>query len=158
MIDPQLLRENPDALKQSQQARGDSVELVDEAIVADTARRAAIAEFEALRAEQNAHSKLVASAPKDEKKSLVDQAQALAVRVKAANQRASDADERFTTLVRMIANPIIEGVPAGGEDDFVTLKTHGEPTAFDFTPRDHAELGEILDAIDIARGVKVSGA
>lgn len=158
MIDPQLLREDPDAVRRSQRARGDSVDLVDEAISADTVRRAAIAEFEALRAQQNAHGKLVAAAAKDEKQALVDQAQALAVQVKATSQNATDADERFTTLVRMIANPIIDGVPAGGEDDFVTLRTHGEPVRFDFEARDHAELGELLGAIDIARGVKVSGA
>lgn len=80
------------------------------------------------------------------------------MQVKATSQNATDADERFTTLVRMIANPIIDGVPAGGEDDFVTLRTHGEPVRFDFEARDHAELGELLGAIDIARGVKVSGA
>ncbi|MBX3093350.1 MAG: serine--tRNA ligase [Cryobacterium sp.] len=158
MIDPQLLRENPDAIRQSQRARGDSVELIDEAIAADGARRAAIASFESLRAEQNAFGKTVASAPKEEKAALVDQAQALAVRVKAASQASAEADERFTKIVRMIANPIIEGVPAGGEDDFVTLKTHGEPVVFDFEPRDHVELGELLKAIDITRGVKVSGA
>ncbi|MDQ4137541.1 MAG: serine--tRNA ligase, partial [Actinomycetota bacterium] len=62
MIDPQLLRENPDALRASQRARGDSVELVDRAVEADAARRSAITEFESLRAEQNAHGKRVASA------------------------------------------------------------------------------------------------
>lgn len=158
MIDPQLLRENPDVVRQSQRARGDSVALVDEALEADSARRAAITEFETLRAEQNAFGKRVAAASKEDKAVLVDQAQALAVTVKAANQASAEADERFTKIVRMIANPIIEGVPAGGEDDFVTLKTHGEPAKFDFEPRDHVELGELLKAIDIARGVKVSGA
>lgn len=139
-------------------SRGDSVDLVDEAITADAERRSAIVEFEALRAEQNAHSKKVSAAPKEEKQALVAEAQALAVKVKAASQAATAADERFGKLIRMIANPIIDGVPAGGEDDFVTLRTHGEPASFDFEPRDHAELGELLQAIDIARGVKVSGA
>ena len=158
MIDPQLLRDDPDAVKRSQVARGDSIELVDEALAADAERRSAIAEFESLRAEQNAHSKTVSSAPKEQKQALVAEAQALAVRVKTANQAANAADERFGKLIRMIANPIIDGVPAGGEDDFVTLRTHGDPVSFDFEPRDHAELGELLGAIDIARGVKVSGA
>lgn len=158
MIDPQLLRENPDAVKQSQRARGDSEELVDEAVQADSVRRAAITAFETLRAEQNAFGKTVAAAPKEEKAALVDQAQALAVKVKAASQASTDADERFTKIVRMIANPIIDGVPAGGEDNFVTLRTHGDPVSFDFEPRDHVELGELLKAIDITRGVKVSGA
>ena len=76
MIDPVLLRENPDVLKRSQEARGDSVELVDDALEADRARRAAITEAERLRAEQNAFGKTVAKAPKDEKAALVAEAQA----------------------------------------------------------------------------------
>jgi seryl-tRNA synthetase len=157
VIDPQLLRENPDAVRRSQQARGDSIELVDAALHADSERRTAITEFEALRAEQNQFSKIVAAAPKDEKRELVAKAQELAARVKEANQRASDAEAEFSRVVGSISNPIIDGVPAGGEDDFVTLKTVGEPAAFDFEARDHVELGELLKAIDIARGTKVSG-
>jgi seryl-tRNA synthetase len=157
VIDAQLLRDNPDALRRSQAARGASVSLVDEAISADSARRAAIGEFETLRAEQNAFGKTVASAPKDEKQALVAKAQELAGRVKAAGQTASDAEAEFTRVVGSIANPVIEGVPAGGEENFVTLREVGEKAAFDFEPRDHAEIGELLDAIDITRGVKVSG-
>ncbi len=157
MIDPQLLRENPDAVKLSQAARGDSVELVDAAIGADLARRAAIAEFEALRAEQNAFGKTVAAADKAEKALLVAQAQELAARVKEASQRATDAEAEFTELAGSIANPIVDGVPAGGEENFATLREVGSPTRFDFEPLDHVELGERLRAIDIARGTKVSG-
>ncbi|WP_168625848.1 serine--tRNA ligase [Cryobacterium sp. BB307] len=157
MIDPQLLRENPDAVRRSQRARGDSVELVDAALQADSERRSAITEFEALRAEQNQFSKTVAAAPKDEKRELVAKAQELAARVKEANQRASDAEAEFSRVVGSISNPIIDGVPAGGEDDFLTLKTVGEPAAFNFEARDHVELGELLGAIDITRGTKVSG-
>ncbi|MDM4763888.1 serine--tRNA ligase [Galbitalea sp. SE-J8] len=157
MIDPQLLRDDPDLVRRSQEARGSSVALVDEAIGADAARRAAITAYENLRAEQNAFGKTVAQAPKDEKPALVAQAQQLAARVKAAQAEATDAEAAFATTVGAIQNPIIDGVPAGGEEDFVTLRTHGEPRAFDFEPRDHAELGELLDIIDIPRGVKVSG-
>ncbi|HMH57774.1 MAG TPA: serine--tRNA ligase [Galbitalea sp.] len=157
MIDPQLLRDNPDAVRASQRARGASVALVDEAIAADSSRRTAIGEFENLRAEQNAFGKMVASASKDEKQALVAQAQQLAASVKAAQQVAADAEVGFTRIVGSIANPVIEGVPAGGEENFVTLREVGTKAAFDFEPRDHVELGELLGAIDITRGAKVSG-
>jgi seryl-tRNA synthetase len=157
VIDPVLLRENPDLLKRSQEARGASVEAVDEALAADAARRTTIAEFEALRAEQNVFGKQVAAAPKDEKKALVAQAQELAARVKAASAIATDAEAHFNQIVRTIANPIIDGVPAGGEENFITLRTHGETPEFDFEARDHLELGELLGAIDMSRGAKVSG-
>lgn len=157
MIDPQLLRENPDAVRASQRARRAPVELVDEAVAADAARREAITAFEALRAEQNAHGKRVASAPRDERAALVAQAQELSSRVKAAQLAATEADESFVRIAGSIPNVVLEGVPEGGEHDFVTLREVGEKPAFDFEPRDHLALGELLDAIDVPRGVKVSG-
>ncbi len=163
MIDPQLLRDQPDVVRTSQRLRGSSVELVDEALAADLARRAAIAAFEADRAEQNAFGKLVAAAPKDEKAALVAQAQSLAGRVKVGQQAAADAEAEFTRVAGSIQNVVIDGVPAGGEDDFVVLKHVGDKPTFDPAdfpngPRDHLELGELLDAIDMPRGAKVSGA
>lgn len=157
MIDPQFLRENPDSVRRSQETRGSSVALVDDAIAADARRRASIGDFENLRAEQNAFGKTVAAAPKDEKQALVAQAQELAARVKAAQQVAQEAETEFAALAGAIGNVVIDGVPAGGEDDWRLVREVGVPASFDFEPRDHAELGELLGAIDIARGVKVSG-
>ncbi|PJJ65114.1 serine--tRNA ligase [Compostimonas suwonensis] len=157
MIDPVLLREHPDLIKRSQAARGDSVDVVDEAIAADAARRAAIGAYESLRAEQNAFGKTVAKAPKDEKQALVAEAQSLAARVKEAQADATAAEEGFDAVIRRIANVIVEGVPAGGEDDFTVLREVGDIPSFDFEPRDHLELGELLGAIDMHRGAKVSG-
>jgi len=158
VIDPVLLRENPDVVRRSQEARGDSVQLVDEALQADIERRAAITAFEELRAEQNAFGKQVAQAPKDQKQALVAQAQALAGRVKEAQQTANTAEAHFSSVLRRIGNPIVDGVPSGGEDDFIVLKEVGGVPEFDFEPRDHLELGELLGAIDMARGAKVAGA
>ncbi|MEQ1735776.1 MAG: serine--tRNA ligase, partial [Rhodoglobus sp.] len=157
MIDPQLLRDDPDSVRRSQASRGASVELVDEAIAADANRRSTIGEFESLRAEQNVFGKTVATAPKDQKQALVAQAQELAARVKTAQQAAQDAEADFTRIAGSIGNVTIDGVPAGGEENFATLREVGDKSTFDFEPRDHAELGELLGAIDIARGVKVSG-
>ncbi|HEY8588453.1 MAG TPA: serine--tRNA ligase, partial [Naasia sp.] len=158
MIDPQLLRDNPDAVRRSQESRGASVGAVDEAVQADAARRSSITEYERLRAEQNAFGKQVAAAPKEEKAALVQQAQSLAADVKAAQQTANEAEQRFTEVMRGIANVILPGVPAGGEDDFEVLREVGERPQFDFEPKDHLGVAEGLDAIDMARGAKVSGA
>ncbi|CAG7844587.1 Serine--tRNA ligase [Pseudoclavibacter triregionum] len=158
VIDAQLLRDQPDLVRASQRARGADPSLVDAALEADAARRAAIGEFESLRAEQNAFSKRVAKASKEEKPALLEHVKELAGRVKAASAAASEADEAYAQAVRRIPNLVIEGVPAGGEDDFVTLRTVGERASFDFAPRDHLELGEKLGAIDMQRGAKVSGA
>ena len=157
MIDLDLLRENPDAVKASQRARGASEELVDQAVAADAKRRAKLAEFEVLRAEQNAHSKLVSTAPKEEKAGLVAAAQTLAANVKAADAAAGEAAAELDTILWQIENVVCEGVPAGGEDDFEVLREVGTKPSFDFTMKDHAELGLDLDILDIERGVKVSG-
>lgn len=157
MIDPQILRENPDAVRQSQLARGASVQLVDDAIAADQNRRQRIGEFESLRAEQNSFGKKVAQAPPAEKKVLVAEAQQRAARVKAAQLVSTEAEAQFTRIVGALGNITLDGVPAGGEDDWELVREVGTPASFDFEPRDHADLGEILGAIDIPRGVKVSG-
>jgi seryl-tRNA synthetase len=157
VIDPVLLRDNPELVKRSQEARGESPDTVDAALEADRSRRAAITAFEELRAAQNAHGKRVAQAPKEEKAALVAEAKELSERVKRAQHAVAAAEEASDSALARIENIVIDGVPAGGEDDFITLRTHGQTPAFSFEPRDHLELGEILGAIDMERGTKVSG-
>ena len=157
MIDLNLLRENPDAVKTSQRLRGRSEELVDEAVRLDADKRKSLAEFESLRAEQNAHSKLVSQASKEEKANLVAAAQDLAARVKVANEQANLASEALDKVLWQIENVVVDGVPAGGEDDFVVIKEVGQKPSFNFEPKDHVALGELLDVIDIERGAKISG-
>lgn len=158
MIDLALLRDEPELVRRSQIARGNAPETVDAALEADRSRRSALSAFEELRAEQNAFGKTVARAPKDEKAALVAQAKQLADRVKQAQQAAGAAAEAAASVLDRIENVIIDGVPAGGEADFVELRRVGDVPAFDFEPRDHLELGELLGAIDMERGAKVSGA
>ena len=157
MIDPVFIRDNPELVKRSQEARGVSPATVDQAVAADRDRRAAITAYEELRAAQNAHGKRVARAPRAEKAALVAEAKELSERVKAAQHAVTAAEEASVAALAQIENIVIDGVPAGGEENFVTLRTHGEQRVFDFEPRDHLELGEILDAIDMERGTKVSG-
>ncbi len=158
MIDLALLRDNPEIVRRSQAARGNDQSTVDVALEADRSRRAALSAFEELRAEQNAFGKLVAKAPKEEKAALVAQAKDLAERVKQAQHAANEAAEAAAAALARIENVVIDGVPAGGEADFVELRRVGDVPAFDFEPKDHLELGELLGAIDMERGAKVSGA
>ena len=80
----------------------------------------------------------------------------LADRVKAAEVQQADAEAAFTAAHLAISNVIIDGVPAGGEDDYAVLDVIGEPAVID-NPKDHLELGEKLGLIDMERGAKVSG-
>ncbi len=161
MIDPKLLRTEPDLLRAAQEARGESVELVDSLIAADERRRSAIASYETLRAEQKSIGKDVARAKGEEKVALIARTKALSTQVKVAEGAATEAGERFDELMLAMPNPVFPDVPRGGEDDFTIVSTHGRPRDFEaegFTPRDHLELGELLGAIDMPRGAKVSGA
>jgi seryl-tRNA synthetase len=157
VIDPALLRTDPEAVKRSQRARGNDESTVDAALAADTARRAALSEFEGLRAEQKEFGARVKTASKDEKPALIARAQELSAQVKAAETRAKEAEAGFAAAAARIENIVIDGVPAGGEENFVTLREVGRKPSFDFEPRDHLELGELLRAIDMQRGAKVSG-
>lgn len=158
MIDVQLLRENPDAVRRSQLLRGAPVEDVDAALDLDVERRKAIADFEEKRATQKALGKDVASASPGDKNDLLAKLNILAKDAKAAEWHMDEVEGRFRDAIGRIQNIVLDGVPAGGEDDFVTLREVGDRPAFDFEPRDHLELGELLDAIDMERGAKVSGA
>ncbi|MFI5086316.1 MAG: serine--tRNA ligase [Actinomycetales bacterium] len=158
MIDVRELSENPEMFRASQRARGADESAVDAIIAADSARKSAITTHEALRAEQNAVGKQVASAKGEEKQALLGKARELAGRVKALAAEAEAAQAKQDALVRSMANLISEGVPAGGEDDFVVVKTVGAPREFhDYPARDHLEIGELIGAIDMERGAKVSG-
>lgn len=157
MIDLKVLRENPDRVRESQRARGASVEIVDTAIAADQQRRNTIVEFERVRAEQNALSKSIGSAKGDEKNSLLARAKDLAVAVKEADARRAEAEAHADKVLGELANIADTRAPIGGEEDFVVLEEIGKPPHFTFQPKDHVELGKILGAIDTERGAKVSG-
>lgn len=161
MIDPRLLRTDPDRIKRSQVARGESTELVDQLVSADEARRAAIVEFETLRAEQKDLGKQVARAKGEEKAAVLARTKELAAQVKAAQATADESGAAFETLFKQLPNLVIDGVPTGGEDDLYVIETVGTPRDFaaeGIEVKDHIEIAEGLAAIDMERGAKVSGA
>lgn len=124
----------------------------------DERRRAALNGFESLRAEQKSIGKSVSRASGDERQALLDRAKDLAAQVKTAEAEATTLGGELDELLLSVPNLVEEGAPPGGEDDYVVIEEIGDRPSFDFTPRDHVELGELLDAIDIERGAKVSGA
>ena len=158
MLDPKLIREDPEAVRASQRARREDPGLVDAVLAADETRRSAIAAFDRLRAEQKTLGREVAKASGSDKAALLERTKALAAEVRAAEAAQTESGAAYDSLLRQLSNVAEPGVPEGGEDDYVVLEHIGEPPAFDFEPRDHLEIGEGLGAIDTARGAKVSGA
>ena len=179
VIDLKFLRDQPESVRASQRARGEDESLVDAVIAADDRRRTSIQAFEAARSEQKAASKelgpvmgrlgkLKKSDPDSadipgleaEAAALRDTGAAMSARVKELEAASDEAKAQLDTSLRAIGNVIQEGVPAGGEEDFDLIEEVGTPRDFaaeGFAPKDHLELGELLGAIDMERGAKVSG-
>ena len=161
MIDIKFLRENPDIVRASQKGRGEDPTIVDHVLAADMARRDAIVEFEALRAQQNIFSKSVGAAEGEDRSALLAEGRTLSTKVKEADARRSAAEKKMQENALLLSNLLDPDAPIGGEDDFVVLEHFGTPRDFTsdgFEPRDHVELGRLLGAIDTERGAKVSGA
>ncbi|MBV9012320.1 MAG: serine--tRNA ligase [Pseudonocardiales bacterium] len=159
MIDLKVLREDPERVRASQRARGEDEETVDALIAADERRRKAVATADSLRAAQKALGKQLsqASLARGNREELLGRAKQLAEEVKLAEAEQASARKAIEYAHRAVPNLILEGVPAGGEDDYVVLKHVGTPPERDFPVRDHVELGTALGLFDLERGAKVSG-
>jgi seryl-tRNA synthetase len=161
VIDLRELREDPDRFRASQRARGEDPALVDQVLAADERRRSSALRFDTLRAEQKGLGKQIQKAAGAQKAALLEHANGLAAAVKAAEAEQNEAAEEARRLALALSNLVEAGVPEGGEDDYAVLEEIGTPRDFaaeGFEPRDHVELGRILGAIDLERGVKVGGA
>ena len=158
MIDLRALRDNPDAFRRSQRARGADPALVDEVLAADERRRSAVTAADTLRAESNTASRAIQGAAPAERPTLIERAKALKDSVRAAESEESAADAALRELAYGLPNLIEDGTPEGGEADSVVIETVGEVPHYDFEVRDHVDVGQRLGAIDLERGAKVSGA
>jgi len=175
VIDPVILRQDPDRIKESQRRRGEDVQIVDALVAADVEKRRVQQQFDDLRNQQknlgkqigplqgalkkasDDAAKAVAQAEVD---TLMAQAQGLADQVKDAERLADEAGAQVDALMMQVSNLVHLDSPVGGEADFTVREVVGTPRDFaaeGFSPRDHLELGESLGAIDVERGAKVSG-
>ncbi|GAC1439461.1 MAG: serine--tRNA ligase [Mycobacteriales bacterium] len=157
VIDLRLLRDDPELVRASQQARGGDPALVDALLAADEARRSAVSRADSLRGEQKAVSTSVRSATAGERPAVLERAKALAAEVKNAEAGQAQAEAALRAAQLAVPN-VVAGAPPGGEADFVVLEQIGTVPTYDFPVRDHLDVGALLGAIDTERGAKVSGA
>jgi seryl-tRNA synthetase len=161
VIDLRILRDDPDRVRAAQVKRGAPPELVDQLLDADERRRASIADYERLRAEQKTLGKQIPRAEGEEKQALLTRTKELSGAVKEAESAQATVEQEFRELWLRLPNLAADEAPSGGEDDYAILEHVGTPRDFaaeGFEPRDHLEIGRILGAIDVERGAKVSGA
>jgi len=131
---------------------------VDALLAADEARRAAVTRADRLRAEQKAASQAVKTASKEERPAVLDRAKSLAAEVRQVEAEQAEGEQALRAAHLAVPNVVLDGVPPGGEQDFVVLEHVGEVPSYDFPVLDHLDVGGRLGAIDTERGAKVSGA
>jgi len=154
MIDPRLLRDDPDALRVALRRRGSKVDL--EALIEmESALRAARRQAEELRARQKEAGREIASLQGAEKEQAIAEVAELAAMVKHANADADRLESEFDLAILEMPNLVASDAAEGfTEEDNLEIKRVGDPSTEGV---DHATLGERLGIIDTERGAKVSG-
>lgn len=158
MIDLQLLREDPDRVAAALARRGWARDRVDELVAADEARRALVSATDDARAEQKTASRAIGRASPAERPAMIERATSLKDRVSGLEGDLATADEALRTLLLTVPNLPEDDAPDGEEGDGVVLRTLGDRPSFDFTPKDHVDLLEAADALDLQRAARTSGA
>ncbi len=159
MLDINLIREQPDVVRQALQARQMDTAIVDQIQALDAERRAAIAEAETLKAERNAVSKEIGKM-KDplERQAKIEAMRLVGDKVTALDERIRVVEADLVNLTASIPNIPDALVPYGKDDhDNQVMRTVGELPRFDFSTLPHWELGPRLGIIDFERGVKITG-
>jgi seryl-tRNA synthetase len=155
MIDINLLRENPDTVRQALTNRQKNSAVVDEIIKIDIDRRDLLTQVEKLRADQNALSRQFKGKPTEYQ---LKQASKIKEDLKNQESKLKEIEEKQNLILEEIPNIPADDVPIGKDDSENQIyKTVGNPTKFDFEPLDHTDLGEKLDIIDVKKAAEVSG-
>ena len=158
MLSAQFIRENLDRVRSDLAARGADAP-IDSILALDQQRRALIGQVEGLRAERNTASKAIgATKDADERAERIAAARARGEKLDGFEAQLRETEASLQEALYEVPNILDATTPPGAdESENVTVKTVGAPREFDFEPRPHWEVGEALDGIDFARGVKMSG-
>ncbi len=162
MINPELLRRNPESIKLSLSRRNEEVSIVDELIRIDIQRRKIISEIENFRSARNELSKKIAELIKSgnvaEANKLKDEVRQSGEELKAQEEKLRASEETFRYQMLRLPNLVSEEVPDGLDfTSNIVLWQEGERRKYEFDLKPHWELSESLDITDFERGSKVSG-
>ena len=158
MLDVRFIREHPEVVQEAARKKRIDVD-VQQLLDIDVKRRALLAKIENLKALRNKTSKDIPKLQGDAKQEAIARMKEVAAESKELEGPLRDVEMAFEALMLQMPNIPAEDVPEGESDaDNVELRTWGEIPEFDFELRDHVELGEMLDIIDIPRATKLAGA
>jgi len=159
MLDLNLIREQPELVRQNMSARQMDSSPVDAVITLDDQRRNLIQQVEALKAERNAVSKEIGRL-KDpaERQAKIEAMRLVGERISGLDESLRQVEEELNANLAVIPNLPDPRTPYGKDDsENVVLRTIGELPKFAFTPKPHWDLGPALGIIDFERGVKITG-
>ncbi len=160
MLDPKLLRDNPDKIRNMLEARAVKFPL-DDLISLDKDRRELIIKTDEFRKKRNEVSLEIARKKKarEDASSLIDQMQTVSDNLKKLEEDQIKIEEKFTKLSLTLPNMMHESVPIGKDEAAnKEIKKWGSIPVFDFEVKDHIDLTQSLDLVDLERAAKVSGA
>jgi len=162
MLDLSLIRRDPERVRRAAARRPTGSAFVDVVLALDETRRTALTSAEQLRAQKNALSAQVSSAPAAERAAVAarvkSESAALDARIAEATAGIPDLEARIDALLADVPNLLDEAVPDGaGEADNVVVRDSGPPPQLPFNARPHWEVGEALGILDFERAVKLSG-
>ena len=158
MIDIKWLREDPDTFKAAAEAKRFTVD-IDKILDLDRRVREAQRRIQDIRTTQNAVGKQIAQSTDDVgRASLIREMADIKSKAQDVQDILNQAETGLTAEMLRVPQPPDDGVPPGkGDEDNVEVRRVGDVPTFDFEPKDHLDLGEALDIIDIPRGVKLAG-
>lgn len=159
MLDMNLIREEPERVREAMEKRQMDSSPVNDIIELDEKRRALIQEVEEMRSERNTVSKKIGGMKdKDVRQAKIDAMRDLGEKIDAVDVELKQVETELEALLSGLPNIPDPEVPVGVDDsDNIVLRTVGELPAFDFDPKPHWDLGPQLGIIDFDRGVKLAG-
>lgn len=152
MLDINFIRDNPDLVKKSTKEKGFDVSVVDKVLVIDREYRELLQKLETARHEQN----LVTEEIKKGDKDAIAKASQLKEQVKNLEPDLRNKLEEFRTEILKIPNLNSPDIKVGSEEDNEVIRQVGDIPSFEFTVRDHVDIGKLTDTIDMERGAKVA--
>jgi seryl-tRNA synthetase len=157
MLDLRAIREDPEPAREALARRG-AAEDLDRVLALDEERRKVVTRVEELRAEQNRGSRKVRDVSGEDRVRLLESLRVVSEELKRLEPELARVEEEHQVAAARLPNIPDPSAPDGRSDeDNVEIKRWGQPPQFDFEPKDHVELGQLLGMIDIERGVRTSG-
>ncbi|MBN1871805.1 MAG: serine--tRNA ligase [Candidatus Omnitrophica bacterium] len=159
MLDLKFIRENSELVKKAMKDRNVNLD-IDELLKLDGKRRELLKEAEKLKYEKNKMSEEIGKkiAKKNDVKNEKSQIKSMSQKISEFDEKVGDIDKKMVNLMLIIPNIPHKSVPIGSEQEAnKVVRTWGKEPKFDFEPRHHVELCELLDIIDLKRASKIAG-